>query len=274
MVQEETTDLKTCLKDEVWILKRNTTNTWMNLNKIESHLNRSDGEASKTVFCVSLNPKTGLPKEILTKDEKAYLSFALRLTEGDKSLEPGSEFLLNRVVELKGKEKIFNLTNPSDYLDLCIVRSNENLISEEGKFKTGADFTLSCENEKLEKQVNARKLKAEAYKLVSTLSIEEKKGILMLFGFNTVEMTDLSVEDKFGLLVEQEPKKVMDLNATPNFKGAVFIKKGIHKKVLKDHGGHIFYNETLLGTSAEEAAIFLKDPANKHILDILKSEIK
>jgi len=273
MIQEET-EIKTCLRDEVWVLKRNTSNTWMNLNQIESHLNRSDGEASKTVFCVSLNPKTGLPKEILTKEEKAYLTFALNLNPADKSLEPGSEFLLSKAVELKGKEKVFNLTNPSDYLDLCIVRSNENLISEEGKYKTGADFILTCENEKLEKQVNARKVKAEAYKLVANLSIEEKKGILMLFGFNTIEMTDLSVEDKFGLLVEQEPKKVMDISATPNFKGAVFIKKGIHKKVLSNHGGHIFYNETLLGTSLEEAAVFLKDPANKHILDVLKSEIK
>lgn len=269
-----TEEIKSCLKNEIWVLKRNTTNTWMNLNSIETHLNRSDGEASKTVFCVCLNPRTGLHKEILNKEEKDYLTYVLKLKPSDNSLEPGSDFLINRSVELKGKEKKFDLSNPSDYLDLAIVRSNENIISEEGKYKSGADFTLFCENEKMEKQVTARKIKAEAYKLVSSLSIEEKKGILMLFGYNTIEMADLGIEDKFGLLVEQEPQRVIEISNTPNFKGAVFIRKGLYKKVLASHGGHIYFNETLLGTSIEAAAEFLKKPENKPLLDALKDSVK
>lgn len=260
-------------KDEIWVLKRNTTNAWMGVNNIKTHLIRGNGEATKTIFCVPIDGTTGQPKDIFNKNEEERESIANLLKLPVEHLLPGSDFLNERSVILIGDSKEFNLNNANDYLDHLIVKANTSSVNVGDKFRAGAEYIFICEEERIQKEVKKREVKAEAYILLKELNKDEKESILLALGFNTIGMSQAGIEDAIGKKVEETPQAIVDIYKVPNFKGIVFIRKGIHANVLKSLGGQIYYNDTLLGFDLSSAASYVLDKNNALVVEGIKRDL-
>lgn len=268
------------LRDEIWVLKRTTTNNWMSDNKIKTHLTRANGEATKTVFCVPLDPLTGEPKDIFLNegvDNEEREELRERLAEYLKLdisfLYTGSEWLLERAVTLVGELREFNLNLPTDYLDYLIIKCNKSVTIGDS-YKSNAEYSFTCETERIAKDVKKREIKADAYILLRNLNREEKESILVAFGYNTSGMSQAGIEDAVGKEVETDPKRLIDFYNLPTFKAIVFVRKALTAKILTWVGSSVFYNESLIGLSIEGAASWMLDPKNKMAREAIKTGLQ
>jgi hypothetical protein len=264
------------LKDEIWVLKRNTQNNWMEFNNIQSHLTRANGEATKTVFCVPLDSLTGEYKDIFSgegedSEEREILreTLANHLKLNIEDLYPGSEWLKAKNVNLIGKQREFNLALAHDYIDYLIVKSNKSVNVGEG-FRANSEYTFTCENERVAKSVKRREIIADAYILLKNLNREEKESLLIAFGYNTSGMSQTGVEDAIGKEVESDPSRIIKFYNLPTFKAQVFVRKALQCKILTWVGTSVFYNENIIGINVEDAATWMLDPKNKSALEAIK----
>lgn len=268
------------LRDETWVLKRTTTNNWMAHNSIKTHLTRANGEATKTVFCVPLDPITGEPKDIFLNEgtdveerEELRESLASHLKLPVDFLYTGSEWLLERAVTLVGELREFNLNIPTDYLDYLIIKCNKSVTIGDA-YKANAEYSFTCETERIAKDVKKREIKADAYILLKNLNREEKESILVAFGYNTSGMSQTGIEDAVGKEVETDPKKLIDFYNLPTFKALVFVRRALTAKILQWVGTSVFYNENLIGITVEGAAAWMLDPKNKMAREAIKTVLQ
>lgn len=253
-------------------------------------------KGSKIKFAVPLL-RSGVFADVLTKEEKKYLEYALGLEPNALSVynkennfwDDSNPKGIGRVELIKGDNR-FDKSKPLDYIKLAILRSYTDIIAPslqayQDKPKASYKFVMISEKDTA-KDANAKVTKkAQAYKEFGKIEDDKDKlrVILELIeGKPTDERSKIEfLQGRVGELIETNTKMFLNVVKDPLLDNKILIKKGIEKGIISKRGTYLYYkadNSPLCDNNQEPtlntAAKYLSLPKNQELKFKIEAEIK
>lgn len=225
-------------------------------------------ELSKSGF------KTGL-----TKEEQAYYEKALELKEGE--LGPHSKFWDKfnaenpiRLNNTKATELILdNIVNQLKYK--ILLASSKVINSELDKNNPTALFFIDNQELKAKTEQVTFNFKFDGMKKIMSLSPEEKRGTLRLFGKSGLDtMSETMLDSQLYMELEKDPKLFLDVITDEDLTMKMFIKELIEKHLLTRKGNYYMHGEDTIASSTEECVAYFKDINNQSVKLTLETRLK
>lgn len=218
--------------------------------------------------------------KILTKDEQAYFEKALDLKEG--TLAPHSKwwddvFNVEFALRLrKDKTNTLVLDTPLNELRYKVAMYSSKIAnSETERLKPGISFYIDDVEARAKKELESFNYKFEGMKLILSMSLEEKRSNLRLFGKKDIDtMTENSLGASLAQELEKNPKNFFEVLNDRDLKTKAFIAELLEKKVLTRKGNDYIYGEDTIAGSTEECILYLNDPKNANVKLILGTRLK
>lgn len=226
------------------------------------------------------NQNTGL-----TKDDEARLEEAMGFEKGylRKGSVAGSPPQVNYwttfTVDLLDTDTlILNTDMPEDEIKYKVLSVRTDVARDLNDLKTkpNALLVLINDDDEAEKANNRGKAKRLAYTLFESLSPDDMRNLLLLYGEESSTNSNAVVESKLERHMEDNYGKFLEIAKDSDLKDKVFITKlqkaGIVRKV-----GHQYLEEGTnehLAYTLDEFVTFLKDKKNQGKLLQFKEALK
>jgi len=241
--------------------------------------------------------KNGGYANVLTRDEKNYLEYALGLEPNALSVynkhnnfwDDSNEDGLGTIELVKG-DNYFDLSKPIDYIKYKVLLNNEDIIAPsiqalQDRPKATYKFVIIKENETT-KDANKRvTLKARAYMEFGKINNDADKLRAII---ETVEGRVVASNTKIELLqarvgdiLEANTKLFLQVVGDPLLDNKILIRKAIEKGVIVNRGNYLYYklNSAPLCDNGQEptlsiAANYLNLPKNQELKFTIEAQIK
>lgn len=222
----------------------------------------------RVVFYVSIDAY-GQVVTGLNKEDQARIEEALNFEKG--FLAPNSKFWKTFSVQIDSDGFSLDTNNPYQELQYLFLKRNKRISKTLKAIHPEAVAVMYCEEEEAKTANVSRKVKTNAYKKFASMSHDEMKKILVMYGKRAVDSMDNEVvEDTLGLEVELNPAKFMEIVSDPLLENKMFINSLYNKGVIKKIGNRYTYGDITLGVDLASAVVFLRDPKNQPVLLALK----
>lgn len=212
----------------------------------------------------------GLSQEELKGfEEKMGVNLSLQYNQ-----EKNHEFWDSRqaVIKLKNRTEFYDTTIPLKALQVKMLKACPYVANSQREYEEGLwpEATHYIHNEAEEMEVIASKLalRNKAIRDVTSLTLDQKAQIVLLLSGKVVKgrSQDL-IEVELNRIIEDKPKDVLyyierdkEINSVE-----ALVLEAINKSILIKKGHRIMYFDADLGTSTEEVAKYLMDPANQEL---------
>lgn len=234
----------------------------------------------------SIDPRTGrYPDHVRRVDSNGDMIFKdgdLKPKTGPNDLEPISELM---IVELyDGKE--FDLNDIHDRSVWEAIKYSP-LIAEDrwqkdpsGKYVIDGDSNrygsgeFYIERPVLESQLSNNKMQL-VHNAQAFLFQDSREGLYIKARLVGANMSLFPYDEVLDFMLKEaakQPNKIIDLYTGPDLRFRVLLATAIDKGILKEKAGVIFYNNITLGMSEDSAILFLKQEANKDLLNSVEFE--
>lgn len=218
------------------------------------------------VISPALNGKTGEHITGLTKEDERYFETELGLKLGElKARSPFWETYSLVIpiggIEINKDNVAFEQLEPTEQLLIKFLKAHPLVapsyaqMFKDPKYR----YVLIDEQEVAETKNKEREATSKAFSILHGLSLEQVVGVLKVLGYQTESMNYASLYNAVGTLVEQDPKKFLEVVEDNLLAMKVLVVDAVNKGIFKKTKGKmelapIFYEETFLGEGIEDAA--------------------
>ena len=134
------------------------------------------------------------------------------------------------------------------------------------RLDAGKDYLLINREAEAVEQNKQNKLRREAIKAFDSLSLEQMRKCLRLFGASADRMSNELVESTLFNIVDKQPKKFMDKWVNNKSKETEFLlENAIAKGVIRKDKTHYFYGTDMFADSLEDAIAYLDSKKNQDL---------
>ena len=301
MEEEKKLEMKNCLRNERVIVRKLPKRT--NLVQDSNHI-MGDGmhENAFFIYCVPKLQKSNNFVNVLTDDEKDYLEYVMGLPKNSLSIykTPKEENFWSDAntngfgsVTLKKRDNIFDMSKPTDYIAVKILRANKDKICpsmEEWSARPKETYEFVIIREGQESKMAKNNTDATIQAVMKLGKIAEDKDVLKLvvetmMGKKYSDSTSLEWLQTTALdLIKNTPKNArmfLSIIDDESLDNKVLIRKCISKGIIADRGGYLYIkdgNVPMCGDGEEPtlkmAAKWLSKPSNQERLFKLQAQLK
>lgn len=295
-VEQTKKELINCLRNERVIVRFVPKETAMVHNKNHILYGGMADSATRN-FVVPRLSSTGLYKDVLTKDEKDYLEYALGLEpnalsiyrKNDNFWDDSNPNGIGRVT-LHKEDNYFNLSNPADYIKYKILLANKDQIAPslqelEERPKATYQFVIIAEN--AETKSNLSKMDATMQCYYEYGSVRDDKYTLKTI-IELLEKRPIAPQVKLDYLqgkineyIQKDPRRFLQVITDKYLSAKVLIKKGLDVGVISWRN-NLYYlkqdNSPLCEMGEEStltnAAKYLSAPKHSELKYLIEAKIK
>jgi len=212
--------------------------------------------------------RSGMIYTGLTSSDEERLGKAIGL-----DLRKGSEFWKNFFIRTYTGDLILDLEDPNDELKFLFLKNHKRVKTSEFEHKASANFILINKEEEAKKSNLINKVRRKAIKEFDSLTTEDIRKVLRLFGFNGDNMEPEVAENKLFDVVENNPQTFIDKWVNNDHREIeVTVERAISMNIIRRSKNIYKYGSELIGRSMLEVIDFLENPKNQDILlSIMKS---
>ena len=294
-VSEKTNNLINCLRNEKIIVKHINKQTG-NIRDPKHVLYGGMSENAKKVYTVPLL-KSGAFCDVLTRDEKDYLEYALGLEANalsvykkeDNFWDTSNDQGISKVILYK-HDNYLDLSNPVDYIKYKILLANKDRIAPSAQAlqdtpKATYEFVLLSDNEENSMAKANINTKMQCYKEFG--KVEDNPDILKLIietidGRLLAAGTKLEImQTKINDLIQQNSKLFLKVITDKLLPTKVLINKAIAAGIISRRGNYLYLkkdNTPLCNNNQEPtfnvAAAFLNEPKHQELKFSIEAQLK
>lgn len=215
----------------------------------------------------------GHPVTGLTTTEEKDFEKKLGLPAGtlSKASNYWNEFVV--VVDTDGVK--FDDSNPEDSLKVKFLQAQSYVAKGSKELLTNpkAEYILFSEEEEQKTRNESRRTKNRVLSIVGKMDLEERRGMVYMFGHNPAGMSDEAIEDFIYEKAELDPKTFELIAEDPTKEAKVFIHKLVKAGVLETKGGAYLYNGENIGYGLDAVALSLQDKSKQELRIALEKQL-
>lgn len=209
--------------------------------------------------------KAGLYKTGLSKEEEVLFCEELGLPKG--TLSKNNDVFWGSVLNIRiPQDKVyrFNVFTLMDEIRLRVLLNNDQIAENELKKTSITNFYVDDAQAKANVEEVENNDLMEATDKLRTLTTDEKRGYLKLYGKSGLDSVSESiVNTTLFKEVTKAPSKFIKLFDNPDVKIRIEIEEMIQAKTLKKSGNYYSFQNEVLGTSIESVIAYFKDIRNQ-----------
>lgn len=294
-VSDRNNNLINCLRNERIIVKHINKQTG-NIRDPKHVLYGGMSENAKKVYTVPLL-KSGAFCDVLTRDEKDYLEYALGLEANalsvyrkeDNFWDTSNDQGISKVILYK-HDNYLDLSNPVDYIKYKILLANKDRIAPSAQAlqdtpKATYEFVLLSDNEENSMAKANINTKMQCYKEFG--KVEDNPDILKLI-IETIDGRVLAtgtkleiMQTKINDLIQQNSKLFLKVITDKLLPTKVLINKAIAAGIISRRGNYLYLkkdNTPLCNNNQEPtfnvAAAFLNEPKHQELKFSIEAQLK
>lgn len=230
-----------------------------------------------TVIMGAQLSNTGLYKTGLSTEDEAYYEKELNLPKGTLS-KRNADFWGDMEVRLRNdKLTIFNIVNAYDELKFRMLQEHDWIANTEHDVPGNSTAKFYIYDPEAASKIEAAKMEFEfaAIEAFTVASIEEKRGLLRIFGKRGVDsMSETMVKAELYKEVKKDPKEFLRLIKSKDTPTRALLEALLEKEVIKKKGTYFYNGEDLLGSSTDEVVSYLSDLKNQAVKIALENKLK
>lgn len=230
-----------------------------------------------TVIMGAQLSNTGLYKTGLSTEDEAYYEKELNLPKGTLS-KRNADFWGDMEVRLRNdKLTIFNIVNAYDELKFRMLQEHDWIANTEHDVPGNSTAKFYIYDPEAASKIEAAKMEFEfaAIEAFTVASIEEKRGLLRIFGKRGVDsMSETMVKAELYKEVKKDPKEFLRLIKSKDTPTRALLEALLEKEVIKKKGTYFYNGEDLLGSSTDEVVGYLSDLKNQAVKIALENKLK
>lgn len=220
--------------------------------------------------------KTGLYKNGLTVTEES--DYEVKLNKPKGSLNKRSPFWGDLEIRLNNdKITIFSIVSPEDELKYKVILAHSLIANSETEVEKQANCKFFIYDPEAASKIESVKIdfELEAIETFSSLSLEERKNLLRVYGKRGVdEMSETMVRTELYKKSKENAKEFIELATKKETQIKGLIEHLVEKRILTKRGTYFYNGEDLLGSSTEEVVGYLSDIKNQAIRLALENKLK
>jgi hypothetical protein len=260
---EEKKEMRSCLVNERVILRKLPKRT--NLVQDSNHI-MGDGmhENAFYIYSVPKLEKSNVFVNVLTKEEKEYLEYAMGLPENSLSVyrQPKEENFWSNAnpnglskITLRKRDNIFDMSKPTDYIAVKILMANKDKICpsmEEWSARPKETYEFVIIREGQESKLSKSNTDATIQAVMKLGKIADDKDVLKLvvetmMGKKYADATSLDWLQTQALdLIKNTPKNArmfLSIMEDENLDNKVLIRKCISKGIIAQRGDFLYIKD-------------------------------
>lgn len=220
------------------------------------------------------------PLEDLSSEEKELLAkeLSIKLEELNVNNKETNIFYKHRVSLDKGV-KVLNLSNPWEFIDYCVLKSNKDKIAPSDKVKMDLPtyrWALVDNDEVLQEKAKSTNSKLEAVMKLADYkgSVDKLTNLLTVSGMQVPKnaTADWLFTEAYKL-AETNPNKFLELATDKEFDIKLIINKAIEAKVIVKVGKEYGIEGGKTIGSKEDLISYFNSPENTKELAFIKAKI-
>jgi len=189
-----------------------------------------------------------------------------------QDLSPLSNFWVSYFIRIGSKEIFIDTTTPRGDLDYLFLKNHKRVAASVSEIKPSHDFVLVNEDADAKIMNVYNKIKREALKEFDTMSPDERRKALRIFGYNPESSSNEVIENRLSELIDKDPQKFIQMWVENKTRDTEYlIKQAIAVTVISRNKNIYKYGQDVIGHSLEDVIAFLDNPINQEIkIAILK----
>lgn len=209
----------------------------------------------------------------LTPEDERYFEKALGYPEGH--LAKTSEFWTTFCVKVGTRGLVLDDQFPLQALQIKFLSGHKRVATSLDKLSAGKDYLLiNREAEAIQKN-KQNSLRRDAIKAFDTLSLDDMRKCLRLFGIRSDNMSNELVESQMFDIVDKQPKRFLDKWVNNKKKDTEFIlEEAIAKGVIRKDRTQYFYGTEMFADSLQDAIAYLDAKKNQDLKLSIINEVK
>ena len=264
-----------------YILRKVRKNTWSGVDRFSD---------TKEGIAANIDnqglPITGLTEDVMITNEKGHketVKGTRTLIEEALGVDPGylkrgttikhSDFWVQYAVELMHSEKRFDTSIPEDWLAVEFLKAQKQVAFGNANITAYSEYLLYSPEDAAVAANKSNKGKREANKVFETLTLNDRKEVLEMFGTRAESLSADEVESKLYDTMEEFPEKFLMFVNDPTRKQQAFVRSCLDRGVLQVNNGNIMYNDTLISYNVQNAALKLFSEEHATTLAAIKLQI-
>lgn len=192
-------------------------------------------------------------------------------------LKPESSFWNTFRIKL-GNERdiiILDTEDPWGELQYKFAKSHKRVATTLRDITPGKDFLLTQNTIEATESNKIARVKRKAIAAFDTLTPDQMRKALRLFGINATNSNNEIVEDQLFKIVEQEPQKFLDVWVNNEAKDTQFlIEEAVAKNIIRRTKSTYKYGTDVLGYTLNETIDYLDNPANRDLRISILSQLE
>lgn len=209
----------------------------------------------------------------LTPEDERHFEKALGYPEGH--LAKTSEFWTTFCVKVGTRGLVLDDQFPLQALQIKFLSGHKRVATSLDKLSAGKDYLLiNREAEAIQKN-KQNSLRRDAIKAFDTLSLDDMRKCLRLFGIRSDNMSNELVESQMFDIVDKQPKRFLDKWVNNKKKDTEFIlEEAIAKGVIRKDRTQYFYGTEMFADSLQDAIAYLDAKKNQDLKLSIINEVK
>lgn len=209
----------------------------------------------------------------LTPEDERHFENALGYPEGH--LSKTSEFWTTFCVKVGTRGLVLDDQFPLQALQIKFLSGHKRVATSLDKLSAGKDYLLiNREAEAIQKN-KQNSLRRDAIKAFDTLSLDDMRKCLRLFGIRSDNMSNELVESQMFDIVDKQPKRFLDKWVNNKKKDTEFIlEEAIAKGVIRKDRTQYFYGTEMFADSLQDAIAYLDAKKNQDLKLSIINEVK
>lgn len=224
----------------------------------------------------------GLYSTGLTLEEETFFEDKLQLKKGTLAKRPleenGENFWSKLEIKLDTKRNNeLDLQDPIQYIKYKVLLASSKVCNsplEKSKFPS-ADWMIIDDEQISEVESLSIDKQLEAMEIFHSMSEEEKKGILKLYGKRNLENSKPQlIKSTLYKEVEKDPERFTKLATDKSLKTRILLEDLLSTRLVTKNGNYYKNGDDPIGNSTEEVLSYLEDPKNQSVVIALKGKLK
>lgn len=209
----------------------------------------------------------------LTPEEERYFEKALGYPEGH--LAKTSEFWNTFCVKVGSRGLILDDSFPVQAMQIKFLSGHKRVATSLDKLSAGKDYLLiNREAEAVEKN-KQNKIRRDAVKAFDSLSLEDMRKCLRLFGIRAESMSNELVESSMFDIVDKQPARFLQKWVNNKKKDTEYIiEEAIAKGVIRKERTQYYYGTEMFADSLTDAIAYLDNKKNQDLKLSIINEVQ
>ena len=200
----------------------------------------------------------------LTPEDEKYFEKALGYEEGH--LAKTSDFWTTFSVKIGARTLILDDSIPRQAMIIKFLSGHKRVATSLDKLDAGKDYLLINREAEAVEQNKQNKLRRDAIKEFDSLSLEQMRKCLRLFGMSADRMSNELVESTLFNMVDKQPKRFFEKWVNNKQKETEYLlEQAIAKGVIRKDKTHYFYGTDMFADTLQDAIAYLDNKKNQDL---------